>query len=368
MSFLEERLEQQQKQGLYRELQDPQGVDFSSNDYLGLLKNKDFQSRIGSALAECASGSGGSRLLRGHQPVFDELERKLSLFSGSESALFFSSGYQCNLALLSTVGTKDVIFYSDELNHASLIDGMRLSKAEKRIVLHNNVPHLKSLLEDHPQDKQAIVVVESLYSMTGDRSPVENILNVCEEAGAFLIVDEAHQTGIESAGVTQSLGLQSRVFATTHTAGKALAVSGAWVAGSKALKNYLVNLSRPFIYSTAPSPFMAEALLESLKYWKDHKEELVTPLMENISFFQSQCHNLFPDLISGHGPVFFIKTGSNESALNASKALRDKGFDVRAIRYPTVPKGQEGLRISVHGDHSLQKIMVFVHTLKEVLL
>lgn len=269
---LVERLEQSRLRGTYRSLVPRTGIDFSSNDYLGLSTDGELQKKLAVVL-DVPFGATASRLLRGETSHHALLEAALADYCGSEASLFFPSGYQCNLSVLSSLLQPGDSVYSDELNHASLIDGIRLSGATKRIFPHRDSSVLRKLLaEDAALPGTKWIVTESLFSMDGDFAPVAEILDLAEEFHALVIVDEAHATGIlgkKGEGWAGQLGLRQRIFATLHTGGKALGVSGAWVSCSEAVREYLINFSRGFIFSTAPSPILARSVHVALERWQE---------------------------------------------------------------------------------------------------
>lgn len=349
-----QKLSARNQQNLLRRLTPPAGHDFCSNDYLGFAQDLVLQKRIQENLAGITSGSAGSRLLRGNLPLFTELENKLAAFSEREAAIFFPSGYQANIGLLSAILDAETMVFSDEFNHASLIDGIRLSSAQKQIFKHNSMEDLEKKLQLHPLGKK-VIVVESVYSMTGDKAPLQDLVDLAEEHGTQIIVDEAHATGMYGAGLIQKMDLQRYVLATVHSGAKALGVAGSWVACDSSLKDYLVNFSRPFIYSTAPSPLVTAALLTSLNYWQDvgrDRAELCLDKAKNFSEVLSEMIKGAEFTLSGESQILFLTLHSSAKALAWSEELQAEGFDIRAIRYPTVPEDQAGLRISLQATHS----------------
>ena len=360
---------------LFRELRLPCGLDFCSNDYLGFSENRELQSKIEKKISLYPLGSGGSRLLRGHSLLTEELELKLAQFSGKHGALFFSTGYQANLALFSSLLREEARVFSDELVHASIIDGIRLSGAEKWIWSHNDLNELESLLKKKSgNQKMNFVVVESVYSMEGDFAPLSELTFLCERYHCYLIVDEAHATGLfgkKGSGRVEDLGLCEKVFARIHTGGKALGVSGAWVAGSGELKDFIVNLSRPFIYSTAPCFPQQLALLESLNYFLENEESLKKEFFSKIELLQGSMNLLaekFEFEVSGlGGPVTSFVVGDNKKSLILMGNMADRGYDVRAIRFPSVPQGRSLLRITVPLKRSFQEIRGFLENFEKSL-
>ena len=248
--------------GLLRQMRLPIGIDLVSNDYLGLAEHPHLTETMRASVADLPAGSGGSRLLRGHHEIFEIIESQLASFSGSDSALLFGSGYAANIGLLQTVVSPDDLIVSDARNHASLIDGIRLTKAATAIYPHQDLDALEAALSQ-PRRGRAFVVTESVFSMDGDLTPLREVCDIAERAGAVVIVDEAHATGMygtRGSGRVEELGLRDRVVATMHTGGKALGSGGAWVAGSRALRDVMVNRARSFIFSTAPLPVLGAAL------------------------------------------------------------------------------------------------------------
>lgn len=346
---------QWQKRDSFRSLRVPQGIDFCSNDYLSFSENKDLKERIYRKAQELPIGSTGSRLLRGHSDHIEQLEQQLAKASGQQASLFFPTGFQANLALMSCLlGTESRVF-SDAMIHASLIDGMRLARSEKYIWNHNNLDELESLLKVKAKpDKMNFIVVESLYSMKGDFSPLSELTEICERYNALLIVDEAHATGLYGkgrSGMIEKLNLMDKVFASVHTGGKALGVSGAWIACSHDLKTLMVNSSRPFIYTTAPSFYQQVAMGESVKMAQELPEQTLISFFRRSKSFQKFLLHLSSEygfgVLGGEGPITAIVLGENLKTLQMMERLAENNCDVRAIRPPTVPEGEALLRITL---------------------
>lgn len=365
---LQEKLEQKKKEHTLRTLSDRRGLDFCSNDYLGLSEDLVLKERILSAARKLPLGSSASRLLRGNLEVYEEAEKELAEFSGSEAALLFPSGYQCNLGVLSALLSPQDFVYSDALNHASIIDGIKLSGAVKKIYPHQDVQALEQLLiQDSSVSGTKVIVTESIFSMDGDLAPLVELAALAKKYSALLVVDEAHATGLWGnleqglgAGWVQKLGLRSQVFATLHTGGKTLGVGGAWVALSQAGKDYLVNFSRPFIFSTAPMPVVACALPLAVQRWKEVAWDRVQELRTQLLFFRETLD------VSGHpqAPILPVLVGDNQRCVEWANQLQRQGFDVRAIRPPTVPVGTARLRITLHWMNSNQDIQDLCKALK----
>ena len=358
---LAETLARLRSAGLLREMRRHRGIDLVSNDYLGLAEHPYIRERMRDALAFLPAGSGGSRLLRGHLEAFEQIEARLAEFSGTQAALLFGSGYAANIGLLQAIVSPDDLIVSDRLNHASLIDAVRLTRARTVIYPHQDLAALESALQTRHQ-AQLIVLTESVFSMDGDLTPLEKIATIAERRGAVVIVDEAHATGLwgdRGSGRVEELGLRDRVLATVHTGGKALGSGGAWVAGSRALCDVMVNRARSFIFSTAPLPVLAAALdagLDLIAWEPERRVEvhrksalLRAKLAEadiNVGREERGASGEASDVGEG-SPILPIIAGGNESALALQAELFTAGFDVRAIRPPTVPPGTARLRVTV---------------------
>jgi 8-amino-7-oxononanoate synthase len=345
---LSTRLREIASAGLMRTLRPPAGIDLCSNDYLGLAAHPLLKRRMAEAVLREGCGSTGSRLLRGEREAFSSLECRFAGFKGAERSLYFGSGYLANLAVLTTFPEEGDIIFSDERNHASLIDGIRLSRARRAIFPHNDIDALARLL--HESTGQKFVVVESLFSMDGDFAPLAQYSELCRAAGAALIVDEAHTVGIYD-------GLyEHQPFLSINTAGKALGVSGAFVAGSAAAIEYLVQRARPFIFSTAPPPSVAAALDAALDVIEGEPERRAT-LLQRAKYLRKRLD------LAGHSQIIPITIGANDAAAALAQELQANGFDVRAIRPPTVPPGTARLRISVNAGLSEDTLDRFVEAL-----
>jgi 8-amino-7-oxononanoate synthase len=349
-AFLAATLTSLRSAGLLRQLRLPQGLDLVSNDYLGFAEHPYMKACMGAALAGLPSGSGGSRLLRGHHEIFERLEARLARFSGSEAALLFGSGYAANIGWLQAIVSPGDLIVSDELNHASLIDGIRLTKAQTVVYAHQNLAALEAALK-LPRAGRAVVITESLFSMDGDLTPLKEIADIARRQNAVLVVDEAHATGLYGArgsGRVEELGLRHGVLATVHTGGKALGSGGAWVAGSRALCDVLVNRARSFIFSTAPVPVLAAAIdagldlveREPARRAEVHRKSAL--LRQKLAECEVEVYGA-----GGQSPIVPIIAGSNEAALALQAGVMEAGFDVRAIRPPTVAPGTARLRVTV---------------------
>jgi 8-amino-7-oxononanoate synthase len=355
--------EELDRDGLRRRLRPPSGIDLASNDYLGLAAHPLLKQRMAAAVCEHGCGSTGSRLLRGERECFSAIERRFAEFKGTERSLYFSSGYLANLAALTVFPESGDVIFSDERNHASLIDGARLSRARRVIFPHNDSAALARLMNEETGEGQKFIVTESLFSVDGDFAPLEEYAALCREKGAMLIVDEAHAVGIYGA---RGQGLGHDVFVSINTAGKALGVAGAFVAGPEWAIEYLAQRARPFIFSTAPPPAVAAALDGSLDVIEAEPQRRAR-LLELAAYLRRRLDmpgtsQIIPSQIIP-SQIIPVMLGSNERAVAVAEKLQREGFDARAIRPPTVPEGTARLRISVNVNLSESILDRFVDAL-----
>jgi 8-amino-7-oxononanoate synthase len=347
--------------GLRRTLAAPAGIDLSSNDYLGLARHPLLKKAMAEAVEREGCGSTGSRLLRGERPGWTALERRFAGFQRAPRAVYFSSGYLANIAVMSAIPQAGDVIFSDERNHASLIDGIRLSRASRHIFPHADVAALASALRDKTAPGQKFVVTESLFSMDGDIAPLADYAALCRACGAALIVDEAHAVGVygsHGSGLLEQTGVES--FLTIATAGKALGVSGAFVSGPDWAVDYLVQRARPFLFSTAAPPPIAAAIEASLDLvesepWRRQQ------LLERARYLRRLVG------VSGESQIIPIPVGENGRAVQVADALRREGFDARAIRPPTVAPGTARLRLAVNLDLPEATLDRFAAALERVL-
>ncbi|HEY5704295.1 MAG TPA: 8-amino-7-oxononanoate synthase [Terrimicrobiaceae bacterium] len=368
--FLTNELERIQDAGLRRSLRvldSPQGpevscdgrslANFSSNDYLGLAAHPKLRAAARDALEKAGAGAGASRLVCGTHSHHQRLEDALARFKQTEAALSFSSGYAAALGTIPALAAEGDVIILDKLCHACLVDGARLSGASMRVFPHNRLEKLESHLrwatETHPAAR-VLVLVESVYSMDGDRAPLPELVELKDRFGAWLFVDEAHSIGVvgrHGRGLADESGLSNRIEVQMGTLGKALGSSGAYVCGSAALRDYLINRARSFIFSTAPPPHCAAASCAAVEILEsDEGEALVEKLRENMDALALGL------LAPAQSAIFPIIVGGEKLAMNASRRLLAEGFLVPAIRYPTVARGSARLRITVTAGHRRETI------------
>ncbi len=334
----------------------PPGVDFCSNDYLSLQFHTGIRKNLVQALKNPAMplSGGSSRLIRGTTIWHQELEKTLKTWI-KKPCLFFNSGYMAGTGLIATLCKKEDEVFSDQLNHASLIDGCRLSKAKVSVYKHKDIPHLHTLLKKS-QRRYKFIITESLFSMDGDFAPLKALSFLSQKYKALLIIDEAHATGIygpQGQGLSYSLG-KSTPFLSLHPCGKALSTGGAFVAAPQSIKKYLINKSRPFIYTTAASPLQLQHLNLVMDTLKENPERRQT-LKQKALFFRSQVQKFHP-VEHSTSPIVPLLYKGNMKVTQMAKTLQKKGYDIRAIRHPTVPKGKERLRICIHYNHSFKDL------------
>ncbi len=364
---LEDRIEaylQQRKENyLYRQLTVNQNlIDFSSNDYLGLARSAYVKQQVEQDYKNYQahkSGATGARLLNGNSALYEELEGFLATTHHAEAALLYNSGFDANVGLIATVARKgDMILY-DEMVHASIHQGIRLSEAASMAFRHNDMTDLQDKLNRVVQGNAVFIITESLFSMDGDKAPLVVLAEMAHQSGAYLIVDEAHATGlfgIHGSGLCNVAGVEEQCFARVYTFGKAIGSHGAVVAGSAQLKEYLINFSRNFIYSTALDTHTLLSVKHSYFYIQNNINQIIR--LNNLNFYFNELLNSRNDHIKwcGAGPIFGVIIGGNQKCKAVAQYLQQHGFDVRAILSPTVPEGTERLRIILHSFNTQDQV------------
>ncbi|KAI8643942.1 pyridoxal phosphate-dependent transferase [Parasitella parasitica] len=349
----------------------PNAIDFSSNDFLGLSHSNHFKAAYLKELHQLPTilGSTGSRLLDGNSAYCEQLEKKIADFHNSESALIFNSGFDANAGLFSTVPQRGDIIVYDELIHASVHEGMRMSRAAKCLpFLHSNVADFERIIQwavvQYP-GKNVFIAVETVYSMDGDIAPLNELIAVLRKfwplkENGYIIVDEAHSTGVyghQGRGIISQLGLEKEVFARLHTFGKALASNGAAILGSEILRQYLINYARPLIYST----FMSYSSLASIKCAYSVLENEETILIQKhvhdiTQRFRDTIRLPSGTLLPSSSPIQGVVLNGNAPVRALAGYLNKKGFIVKPICSPTVPIGQERVRICLHGHNTMDQV------------
>lgn len=381
--FFRQSLEKRRKNNSLRSLVPENSlVDFCSTDYLGFARSAELRETFLSALQNLVptssgwvgtgTGSTGSRLMRGNYTFTEAFEQKIASFHKAEAALLFNSGYDTNVGFFSSVPQRGDILLHDELIHVSSRDGMRLSLANKYSFRHNDLNHLEERLKKFTSKNShsVFVAVESVYSMDGDFAPLKEIAGLCENHGARLVVDEAHSTGVfgrQGEGLVADLGLEKKVFAVVHTFGKGLGCHGGAILGSKILREFLINFSHSFIYSTAIPPVNVIALDCAYDYLfiSNNNRQLISQLVNLFKeYIKSECRI---ELLPSNSPIQCIIIPGNEKVKSVAKKVQEKGFDVRAVLSPSVPQNRERLRICLHSFNTKTEVTGLVDSVKEIM-
>jgi len=372
-TYLLKALAEREQNGLLRKLTYtfPQ-IDFCSNDYLGFSKLGLLDTKL-QAVADEANddkqpgqfGATGSRLISGNSRMTEEAERQIAMFHHAQSALIFNSGYDANVGLLSSVAQKTDLILYDELVHASLYDGIRLSHATHYKFKHNDMDGLEELIQRHQKNFENIyVVVESVYSLDGDSAPLLELVEICQDfMNIFLIVDEAHAIGVfgkQGRGLCNALSIENKIFARIYTYGKAMGCHGAAIVGSEILRNYLINFSRTFIYTTALPYYSIEAIKHSYQLLIETDQKDL--LQNNIAYFYSKAASL-KNCVKSQSAIHAVTLGSNEQVDRLDRELKEKNIHARMMKSPIVKPGKERIRFSIHAFNTRTEIDNLVEVL-----
>lgn len=379
--FIETELQRLNEAGLYRRLRrvsgdqgptlildDKEVVNFSSNNYLGLANHPALREAAKDAIDRYGCGSGASRLISGNMTLHEELEAKLAELKGTEAALVFNSGFQANVGIISTlIGQGDAVV-SDALNHASIIDGCRLSRAQVYVYGHADLQQLEDCLKQASACRRKLIVTETLFSMDGDEAPLEEMVDLAGKYDAMLMVDEAHATGIygpNGAGIVAKMGLGDRVLVQMGTLGKALGGFGAYVAGSTALCDLIVNRCRSFVFTTSLPPAVVAMAIAALDIVKKEPERRRS-LWENCARLQSGLKALGYAISNSQSQILPLMVGDANECMRLSERLLERGIFAQGIRPPTVPLGTSRLRITVMATHSREHLQRALGAFEEV--
>jgi 8-amino-7-oxononanoate synthase len=378
---LTQRLAAIRQQGLLRELRridSPQTprlemggstlLNFSSNDYLGLANEPALKEAAVKAVERYGAGAGASRLICGSLAPHQELDETLAAFKGTEAALSFSTGYAAAIGAICALLGKDDFIILDKLVHACIVDAARLCGAKLRVFAHNDLNDLEAKLEwvservQSPKSKvqsregRTLVVTESVFSMDGDHAPLRELVELKERYGAWLMVDEAHATGLYGAhrrGLAEELGVSSHIEVQMGTLGKALGGSGGYICGSRTLIDYLINRARTFIFSTAPVPAAVAAATAGIRFVQSSAgEDRRRKLWQSVSVLSPAINNQLAPPSTTRSAIIPIMLGAESKAVEAANALRERGIFIPAIRYPTVARGQARLRLTLSAAHT----------------
>lgn len=383
MNFFERKIEEQlsdlKSKKLYREINyidsasdayvDTSGrklLMLSSNNYLGLCNDVRLKNAAIESIEKYGCGSGGSRLTTGSYRLYDDLEKSLAEFKGYDSALVYNTGYMANIGVLGAIADKDWVIFSDELNHASIIDGCRMSRAKVIIYKHCDAKDLREKIKHHIGENN-IIVTDGVFSMEGDIAPLKQIMGIAREYGNILtIVDDAHGTGVlgySGSGTAELLGLKGEIDIQIGTLSKAIGCEGGFVVGSTKLIEYLKNKSRTFIYTTALAPSSVATALEAIEIVKMQRE-VRTELLEKTVWFKETLKAHGFNIIDSRTPIVPIMISDNDKALRFSKGLLDEGLYVQVIRPPTVKESR--IRVTVMATHTMDDLAFAIRKIYKV--
>jgi 8-amino-7-oxononanoate synthase len=367
VGLIEDKLNRLKQTGLYRRLRLIEGeqapvltvdgrkaLNFCSNNYLGLANHPSLREAAKEAIDRYGCGSGASRLISGNMELHEKLEEKIAWLKGTQAALVFNSGYQANIGLLSCLAGEGDTIFSDALNHASIIDGCRLSRARTVVYPHCDLNRLEHELRTAPAGSRKLIVTETIFSMDGDETPLAEIVDLAERYDALIMVDEAHATGVfgpNGAGVVAKLGLGERVFVQMGTLGKALGTFGAYVAGSRELRELLINRCRTFIFTTSLPPSVLAATIAAIDISVKEPERRLA-LWHNVRALRDGLRRLGYELTQSQSPIQPLIIGDEGRCMAFSEALLERGVFVQGIRPPTVPAGTARLRITLMATHT----------------
>ncbi|MDD2901145.1 MAG: 8-amino-7-oxononanoate synthase [Syntrophales bacterium] len=342
-------------------------LNLSSNDYLGLAQDPRLIAGAQAAAARWGVGAGASRLVVGHLGLHEEVETELAAFKGVEAAVIFSTGYMANVGVIAALmGPGDLIF-SDRLNHASIMDGIKLSGASLQRFPHRDLNRLEKLLQQAPAGKRRLLITDSVFSVDGDLAPLRELVELKERYGLWLMIDEAHATGVlgpGGAGLAQELGLTDRVDIHMGTFSKALGSLGGYVAGARRLIDYLHNRARSFIYSTALPPPVLGAIRAALEVVREEPERR-SKLLEESAKFRLGLQDAGFDTLGSETQIVPVLVGKNESTLQFAGALRERGLMAVGLRPPTVPPGKARVRFSLSAAHGSEDLDAALKTIVE---
>ncbi|MCD5390420.1 8-amino-7-oxononanoate synthase [candidate division NPL-UPA2 bacterium] len=343
-------------------------VNLSSNDYLGLARHGELKEAAREAVEKYGTSASSSRLIAGNMELHRKLEKRIADFKGTESSLLFSTGYMANLGTLSAIVGRGDIVFSDRLNHASIIDGILLSKAELKRYPHRNTKALRDLLKKHKDYGRRLMVTDSIFSMDGDIAPLPELVDLAREYNCLLMVDEAHATGVlgeMGRGAIEYFHLEGKVDIQMGTLSKALGGFGAFIAGSRTLCNYLINKARSFIYTTAPPPSVLATALAALEL-VDKESWRRKDLWENVHFFKEGLRHSGFNTLDSQTQIIPILVGDNQLTMTFSQGLFKEGVYIQGIRPPSVPSGEARLRATIMATHTRSDLEEALRALERV--
>lgn len=380
MDFLQEQLETLRKQGLYRLLRDvegPQGtttvingrkvLQFSSNNYLGLANHPRLKAAIRDAVEQYGAGSGSSRLICGNLELNGRLESRIAQLKRKEAALLFSTGYMANVGVITALTADGDVILSDEFNHASIVDACRLSRAQSRIYPHRDMGALKKLLTETERYRRRLIVTDGIFSMDGDIAPLPDLVDLADAYDCMLMVDDAHATGVlgpNGGGTGDHFGLAEKVDIAMGTLGKALGGFGAFVAGDNRLREWLINCSRPFIFTTALPPAVIAGGIAALELVEE-EPEMRAQLRDNVNLFRRGMEELGFTVPAGETQIIPLLVGDASRTMEMGDLLLEEGVFIQGIRPPAVPRGTSRLRITIMATHSHGELACALEALKK---
>ncbi|MER0140044.1 glycine C-acetyltransferase [Bacillus safensis] len=370
-TYLQDELETMKQQGTHQTLKEIDSkqsstvtlneqpvIQLSSNNYLGLTSHPRLMKAAKEAIDEFGAGTGSVRTIAGTMTMHERLEKKLAAFKKTEAALVFQSGFTTNQGVLSSILTKDDIVISDELNHASIIDGIRLTKADKKVYSHSNMEELEKILKKSMNYRVRLIVTDGVFSMDGDIAPLPEIVRLAEAYDAFVMVDDAHASGVlgeNGRGTVNHFKLDGRVHIQVGTLSKAVGVLGGYVAGSAVLIDYLKHKARPFLFSTSHPPAVTRACEEAIEVLLDEPERIDT-LWENAAYFKEKVISLGFQVAPTETPIIPIMIGDEALTFRFSKALIKRGVFAQGIAFPTVAKGKARIRAIITAEHTKEEL------------
>jgi 8-amino-7-oxononanoate synthase len=365
LEWAETELELIKKKHRWRNLSPPCGIDLSSNDYLGLSTHPILIQKFIEGIQTYGVGSTASRLIRGHRDIFEKAEEEFSNWIEGESALFLANGFLANLGLMDVLGSIPSKFFCDRLNHASILDGIRLSGAEVKYYKHRNYEDLENLLKRESYGTAKVIVSETVFSMDGDLADLVKLIELKKKYNACLVLDEAHALGVfgkQGEGLSKHVEINlNEIDFRVFTCGKALGLEGAFIVCSKKVKQLLINKLRTFIFSTAPIPAIAYAVCTAIELVKEMQEER-KKIFYLSNFFREQLKFLGLDCLDSNSQIIPILTGDEANTMELATKLQTSGFDIRGIRPPTVKKSR--LRVSINSKLNQTDLEKVIEILK----
>src|SRR5688572_21156979 len=381
LAFVDAALDELRQQGLFRPLRVLDGeqaarasvdgrsvVNLSSNNYLGLTTHPKLRERASEALSALGVGTGSVRTIAGTMEIHMELERRLAAFKKTEAAVVFQSGFTANAGTVSSILGRDDAIVSDELNHASIIDGARLSRATIKVFPHRDVAAARQVLEQLPRGQRTLLITDGVFSMDGDLGPLPGLCDLADEFGCIMMVDDAHASGVfgqNGRGTVDHFGMHGRVDVQVGTLSKAIGALGGYVAGSRSLIEFLYHRARPFLFSTSHPPSVAATCIAALDVLES-EPQLMERLWDNTRFFKAGLQSLGFDTGVSESPITPVIVGESAAAMTLSDRLFEEGVFAQGIGFPTVPQGKARLRTIVSATHTTDELQFALDCFRKV--